>query len=594
MLNPATLTRHAVCVGQTGSGKTGLCVSILEELADAGVPIVALDPKGDLTNLGLVLPTLDAAAFRPWVDATEAARRGTTVDALAASAADAWRAGLAARGLGPEHLAAWKARVEVIVLTPGSDAGRPVDLITSLTRAPVGLDDESLRGWITGVVTSLLGLVDEPADPLTDPAAVLLAHLFGRAFAAGQDLPLDVLLPQVVTPPLDRLGIFPVDDVLPRARRQALALKLNTLLASPAFAAWRTGEPIDLDAWTRPTADGRTPVRVLVLSHLGDAERMFFTSVLLHAVVAWTRRLSGTGQLRALVYLDEAVGFLPPHPKDPPSKGPLITLLKQARAVGVGVMLATQNPVDVDHKALSNAGTWLVGRLQSDNDRERVLDALVSAHGGPTRKQLAARLTQLPARSFVVRGPDGRVTEQRSPHTRCWLRGPLTLRELTPLLPPRDGAPRARVDLPTTLSLPPPTPAGVDVRWLTSDAAAALARLPTPDAGVDWRFAVYARFHARFGSGDAVEDVELHRLLLDGRTQVAFAIDDDDLHDVAPSGGRWPHPPSRYDQRGELDRLREAWRDAVVREERLGDTALRRGDVTLGFFGIVWVPVVAA
>lgn len=508
--DPTDLTRHAVCVGMTGSGKTGLCIGLLESLAGAGVPILALDPKGDLANLALQLPDLLPEDVAPWVDPTVAARRGLTVEALAARTARRWRAGLAARGIDREAHRDWASRVEITVLTPGSEAGVPVDVVTSLTQAPDGLadDPEGLREYVTGCVSALLALVDEPADPLTDPGAILLARVLLDAFEAGEDLPFARLLPRLVDPPFERLGHFGVDQVLPREDRTALALKLNTLVASPAFAAWRQGAPLDVGAWLTPST-GRTPVRVLYLAHLPEPQRRFFVTTLLHAVVAWTRRLPGTAALRALVYFDEVFGYLPPHPKDPPSKEPVLRLMKQARAVGVGVVLATQNPVDVDYKALSNAGTWLVGRLQTPQDRRRVVHGLTQA--GVAEDHLDDRIARLPARTFVWRGLEGGGVV-RSLHVRALLRGPLTRAEVARLVAPyRDAWHEDPTD---ELLVRPLVPDGLAVRWVVEEAIARrepagvglLTRLTVDRDGgrltVDWWVPDVARFP---GSQEAAE-----------------------------------------------------------------------------------------
>jgi hypothetical protein len=430
-LDPAELTRHAVCVGMTGSGKTGLCVGLLESLALQGVPVLALDPKGDLANLALALDPANPAEFEPWVDPAEAARQGRSVAEHAAATARAWGEAQARDGLTPDALQARRSGVEVVVHTPGSTAGVPVDVFTALTRAPEGLDPEGLAEYVTGAVSALLSLVGLAGDPLTDPRAILLARVLGDAFARGEAAPFDVLLPRLVDPPFETLGYFSVDEVLPREERTALALALNNVAASPAFRAWLTGVPLDVGAWLQPGPSGKTPLRVLSLAHLDDRQRSFFVTMVLHAVVAWTRRLPGTGALRALVYFDEVMGYLPPHPKDPPTKAPVLTLLKQARAVGVGVVLCTQNPVDVDYKALSNAGTWFVGRLQTQQDRRRVVDGLVAASGGADPAAVDELLGRLPRRAFVWRTADSPAAQVlRTRQVLCFLRGPLTRAEI--------------------------------------------------------------------------------------------------------------------------------------------------------------------
>jgi hypothetical protein len=583
-LEPRELTRHAVCVGMTGSGKTGLCVGLLESLAMAGVPLLAIDPKGDLANLALALDPARPEDFVPWVDPAEAARQGCTVEALAAATAAAWGQALAADGIGPEVLAARKATVEVIVHTPGSESGVPVDVLTALTRAPEGLtaDPEGLREYVTGAVSALLSLIGLSVDPLTDPRAILLSRVLGDGFAAGESLPFDVLLPRVVDPPFTALGYFPVDEVLPREARTALALALNNLAASPAFRSWLTGVPLDIAAWLAPTPTGRTPLRVLSLAHLDDRQRQFFVTLALHAVVAWTRRLPGTGALRALLYFDEVTGYLPPHPKDPPTKGPVLTLLKQARAVGVGVVLCTQNPVDVDYKALSNAGTWFVGRLQTKQDRQRLVDGLVAAVGGADAGEVDALVARLPPRAFVWRSaeqPAARVLRTRQ--VTSWLRGPLTRPEIGRLgqvwerAAPSDGR----------LASPPPLPPEVPVRWLSSDGHAALGL----EAGPGWAPTLYARLRVTLVVDGARAERVVHRWLR-GDTPDAVALDDAWLERRPPEGGRYAVvPPDLW-----ATRVRRAWvEDALGTEVATGADGQvvrpERRDVEVLGWAVVWV-----
>ncbi|MFN7147016.1 MAG: ATP-binding protein, partial [Myxococcota bacterium] len=351
-VDAASLTTHGVCVGMTGSGKTGLCVGLLEEVAGAGIPIVAIDPKGDLTNLALIEP--------------EAGR------------AEAWRAGQAQWGIGPDEVRRWAGKVAVRVWTPGSDAGLGVNVLAALRRPTGELDDETRRELVLGSVSALLGLVGETADPVRSPAHIVLSRILEEAWARGEDPDLEALLAALVDPPFAKVGIFPTDRFFPPDDRFALAMRLNALIASPAFAAWATGAALDVPALLAPV-DGRTPVNVFTLSHLSEPERHFFVGLLLDRIAAWARGLPGTNELRALVFFDEVWGYLPPHPKDPPAKRPILALMKQARAVGVGTVLATQNPVDLDYKALSNAGTWFVGRLQTRNDRDRVAEGLTAS-----------------------------------------------------------------------------------------------------------------------------------------------------------------------------------------------------------------------
>jgi hypothetical protein len=564
-LPAARLTRHGVCIGMTGSGKTGLCLALLESIADQGVPILAIDPKGDVSNLALVFDALSPERFAPWLEPGRSAR----------AAADAWRQGLAESGLSEVDLRRWRERVDVRVLTPGSESGTPVDVLTALTTAPRHLlgDPEALREYVTGAVSALIGLIGREADPLNDPSAILLARLLGDTFARGEDLPLDRLIPQVVDPPFSTVGYFPVDTFLPRAERLDLARALNAVIASPSFTAWRMGVPLDIAAWLAP-ADGRTPVRILHLAHLDDTQRMFFVTLLLHAAVAWSRRQPGTSELRALLYFDEVMGFLPPHPHNPPSKAGVLTLMKQARSVGFGVMLCTQNPVDVDYKALSNAATWLVGRLQTRQDRARVADAL-----GP---DTAGLLPRLQPRTFLVQG-DGETTLVRSRHTMSLLRGPLTRRELTLLQ-------RSHITGPTA---PPPLPASLTARWLDAEGLTALG-LSRPAAAPVWRPALYGRLRLRLNARGHEESRVIHRLRLgDGAVQ-PVPLEDRWLHRRAPMGGTYPDHP--MPSAPEVARLRERWEAEAVRDETAlhprdgGLVTAGRHDVELLGFVLLWVP----
>ncbi len=381
--DPSDLTTHAVVMGMTGSGKTGLCIAMMEEAALLGVPALLIDPKGDLTNLLLHFPDLAPQDFQPWLDPEMARRAGETVEQASTKAAQAWRDGLAAWGISHERMSALKSAARFAVYTPGSDAGLPVSVLASL--AAPGLDwagnREILTERIASTVTALLALVGfEDIDPLRSREHILLSNIFQSAWSQNRSLDLTELILQIQSPPFDKLGAFPVETFFPAKERMDLALQLNNILAAPTFDLWRLGQPLDVAALLR-APDGRPCHSVFYLAHLSDQERMFFVTLLLSAVETWMRTQPGATSLRALVYMDEIYGFLlPTH--EPPSKGPLLRMLKQARAFGLGLLLATQNPVDVDYKALSNAGTWFVGKLQTDQDKQRLLDGLESAASG--------------------------------------------------------------------------------------------------------------------------------------------------------------------------------------------------------------------
>ncbi len=436
------LVTHALVVGMTGSGKTGLSIALLEEAALDGVPALVIDPKGDMANLLLTFPDLAPADFAPWVDPDEARREGISVDELAVRVADRWRRGLAEWDQDGERIRRLRAGAELAVYTPGSSAGRAVSVLASFAAPPAGAasDPDLLRERVQTTVASLLGLLGRTADPVGSREHILLALLFERAWGEGRDLDLGELIRQVQTPPVERVGVMPLETFYPAADRFALAMALNNLLASPTFAAWLEGEPLDVGGLLH-TADGRPRVAVFSIAHLSDAERMFFVSLLLSQVLGWARAQPGTSSLRAVVCMDEVFGYLPPV-AEPPSKRPLLTLLKQARAFGVGVVLGTQNPVDLDYKGLANIGTWFLGRLQTQRDKDRLLDGLESSASGAglDRGELDKLLSSLDKRVFLLHDVHaGAPTLFRTRWAMSYLAGPLTrdqIRRLTPAAAP--------------------------------------------------------------------------------------------------------------------------------------------------------------
>ncbi|GAB4535938.1 MAG: DUF87 domain-containing protein [Anaerolineales bacterium] len=401
--DPDDLTTHAVVVGMTGSGKTGLCVDLLEEAALQGIPALMIDPKGDITNLLLHFPDLLPADFQPWVNADAARREGKTPEQAAQETADLWRNGLAKWGIGSDRLRALQNAAEFAVYTPGSDAGIPISILASLQAPPIPWEAnrELLREKISGTVIALLGLVGmTDVDPVRSREHILLSNIFEHAWSQGKGLDLGELIIQVQNPPFEKLGVFDVETFYPGKERFELAMLLNNILASPAFQSWIEGQPLDIDALLY-APDGRPRHSVFYIAHLSEAERMFFVTLLYSAVETWMRTQPGTTSLRALVYFDEIFGYLPPT-ANPPSKMLMLRMLKQARAFGVGQVLVTQNPVDVDYKALSNAGTWFIGKLQTDRDRERLLDGLQSAASGMDRGEYDDLIARLGKRVFLL------------------------------------------------------------------------------------------------------------------------------------------------------------------------------------------------
>ncbi|MEJ2448565.1 MAG: type IV secretion system DNA-binding domain-containing protein, partial [Anaerolineales bacterium] len=359
--DPDDLTTHAVCVGMTGSGKTGLCIDLLEEAALQGIPALMIDPKGDITNALLHFPELKPADFEPWVNPDQARREDKTIEQAAADAAALWKNGLADWGIGPERIQALKDAAHFAIFTPGSEAGIPVNILASLKAPEISWDEnrELLVEKISGIVLGLLGLVGlDDIDPVRSKEHILLSNIFQEAWSQGKDLNLTELILQIQTPPFEKLGVLELDAFFPEKDRQQLSIMLNSIMAAPTFQSWLEGEPLDIENLLFGP-DGRPRHSVFYIAHLSDQERMFFVTLLYAAVETWMRKQKGSTTLRALMYFDEIFGYLPPV-KNPPSKTPMLRMLKQARAFGVGQVLVTQNPVDVDYKALSNAGTWFI------------------------------------------------------------------------------------------------------------------------------------------------------------------------------------------------------------------------------------------
>lgn len=481
-LKSEDFTTHGVIVGMTGSGKTGLGVVLIEEVLAAGRPALLIDPKGDLTNLCLTFPGLSPEEFRPWVDEGRAKAAGVAPEAFAAEQATMWRDGLAGWGYGPDQIGELRSSVDFTIYTPGSQSGTPVDIVGSL-QVPDTTDAEIVGDEIDGFVSGLLGLVGIEADPLSSREHILLANLVQHAWSQGTSLDLATLVGMVQQPPLRKLGVFELDQFCPPADRTKLAMKLNGLLASPTFAAWGVGQPLDIQSLLYG-GDGSPRCAIITTAHLSDEERQFVTSMVLSKVVTWMRRQSGTTDLRALLYMDEVMGYLPPT-ANPPTKKPIMTLMKQARAFGVGVVLSTQNPVDVDYKALSNAGTWMIGRLQTDRDKQRLLDGMSAAAGGVDVRAVGDTISGLAKREFVLRRAGKDAPEVFTTRwAMSYLRGPLTRDQITQLTA-SPSASGVIVDADTAdTSAPTATPASPDTADVIGAAVggAATAAMAAPAA----------------------------------------------------------------------------------------------------------------
>ncbi len=482
MYDSRDLTTHAVCIGMTGSGKTGLCIDLLEEAAIDGVPAILIDPKGDITNLLLTFPGLRPEDFKPWVNPDDARRKGQSIDEFSKDQSELWTKGLGQWGQDGKRIERLKQAADFIIYTPGSDAGVPVSILQSFNAPHLdwSTDTEVLRDQIQGTVGALLGLIGIDADPITSREHILLANIFEHFWRNQEDLNLPKLILSIQNPPMRKLGVFDLDTFYPQKERFALSMKLNNLIASPSFQSWLEGQPLDIPGFLA-TPNGKPRHSIFYIAHLSDAERMFFVTMLLNQVITWMRSQPGTNSLRAVIYMDEVFGFFPPV-ANPPSKKPLLTLLKQARAFGVGVVLTTQNPVDLDYKGLTNAGTWFIGRLQTERDKARVLDGLENAStvaGKTLNKQHFSRIISgLGKRVFLLHNVN--EDEPSIFQTRwamSYLRGPLTRTQVKILMedrepdflpilgePSREKAPSISID--SLQNLPPSQLPGINYSYM--------------------------------------------------------------------------------------------------------------------------------
>ncbi len=633
--DPADLTTHAVIVGMTGSGKTGLGIVCLEEVLTGGVPALIIDPKGDMTNLLLGFPALTPADFEPWVDPAEARKAGVSTAELAGTKATQWSEGLASWNLGGTDIETLHTTAGFTVYTPGSSAGIPLDIVGSLANPGLDWDAEAetLREQIQGFASGLLGMIGVDADPMSSREHILICNLVEHAWRNGADLDLATLLAQVQRPPLRKLGVFEVDAFFPEKDRTALAMKLNGLLASPAFAEWVSGAPLDIPGmlWD---GEGRPQAAIVYVAHLSDEECQFVVTLLLSKLVTWMRSQPGTTDLRALVYMDEVFGFVPPT-AEPPAKRPILTLLKQARAYGVGVMLATQNPVDLDYKAMSNAATWFVGRLQTERDKARIVEALRSVDGAGDVASLDRAISALGKRQFLLQSahlPDPVLFTTR--WALSYLAGPLTRQQITRL---RAEAPSATATPETATGpghpvsasfpsqttveadpavdgVPPATPAdeppmpdpgrdlaadetpvmpkvaeGIPVRYLDAGApwAAAIGATSTTAGGpVSWGATVAVRcqltFDDRTAGLDHTEEWETVIPLdagFDPNAAITVDYDDRDLVEDEPPGIRYRIPDSKVATAAFWREARTQLADHLTRERTL--TLLENAELRL-------------
>lgn len=599
------LTTHGVIVGMTGSGKTGLGMCLLEEALLQGIPTLVIDPKGDMGNLLLTFPNLAPGDFRPWINEGEAGRDGVTPDELAASTAELWEGGLAGSGIGKDRIAALRSRSEMTIYTPGSNAGIPLNVIGDLSAPQGDPDEETLREEVDGLVQGLLGLVDIDSDPLSGREHVLLANLVHASWSSGIDLDLAKLLAQVQNPPMRKLGVIELDTFFPPSDRTALAMKLNGLLASPAFAAWSKGVPLDIASMLE-TPDGRPRAAIVSIAHLSDSERQFVVTLLLSKLVTWMRSQPGSPDLRALVYMDEVFGFVPPTAA-PPAKRPILTILKQARAFGVGMVLSTQNPVDLDYKAISNAGTWMIGRLQTERDKARLLEGMRSAGGDADIDTIGDTIGGLGKRKFLLhttRG--GKPVTFGTRWAMSYLPGPLTRDQISTLVDAQRVGPEIAADAPAQ-SQPPTDAPEVSAPSVLADDETAVApevadgvEVAFLDPGAPWADSVgaepggqrlvaglAARVRLLFDDtkGDLRHESEWEAVVsslgadVDGSDFLQVDYDDRDLRRSAPDGAAYVLPDAKIHTKTFFNNAQRALKDHLYRSESL--TLLRNPDLKL-------------
>jgi hypothetical protein len=614
------LTTHAVCLGMTGSGKTGLCITLLEEAALDGVPAIIIDPKGDLANLLLTFPEMRPTDLQPWVNVDDARREGRTLEEHATAVASLWRQGLGEWGLVPQRIADLRDAAEFLIFTPGSNAGLAVNIMHTLKAPQLSWKDEeeTLRDKVQATVSAVLRLVGIAADPVKSREHILLANLFEHAWRAGEDLDLAKLIQRIQDPPLAKLGVFDVNAFFPRKERIDLAVTINSIIAAPSFENWLEGRPLDVDALFH-REDSKPRLSIFYLAHLSDSERMFFVTLLLAQIEAWMRRQPGTTGLRCIVHFDEVFGYFPPHPANPPSKLPLLRLLKQARAYGVGLMLTTQNPVDLDYKGLTNAGTWFIGKLQTERDKARLLEGLegLQSTGGQTsmRAYFDRLISSLGKRVFIMHN-----VHQKAPvvfKTRwalSYLRGPLTKTQVRTLMkakreqlraaplaapapsdqtphaePPgqpakpekaaeHPGLARVAARLPAEVSqyfLEPDTPARRALRFEERRQGILLRPLATHlvyQPGVlGWASLLYedARRHLSHTEERCYWVPPPEDLNWLDWTQGRFALRREDLSDAAPADALFVPPPAALHDAKRWRELEKDWVNFLYREARL-------------------------
>lgn len=606
----ADFTTHGVIVGMTGSGKTGLGMILLEEALLQGIPTLVIDPKGDMGNLLLTFPDLAPGDFRPWINEGEAEREGVTPDELAASTAELWENGLGGSGIGKDRIARLRETADFTIYTPGSNAGVALNVIGDLSAPAAGADAESMREEIDGLVQGLLNLVGIDSDPLSGREHVLLANLIHHAWEAGTDLDLAKLLAQIQDPPMRKLGVIELDTFFPPSDRTALAMKLNGLLASPSFAAWGDGVPLDIGEMLE--GGGKPKAAIVSIAHLSDEERQFAVTLILSKLVTWMRSQPGSPDLRAMVYMDEVFGFVPPTAQ-PPAKRPILTILKQARAFGVGMVLSTQNPVDLDYKAISNAGTWMIGRLQTERDKARLLEGMRAAGGDADIDAIGDTIGGLPKRSFLLHTTRGGApTTFGTRWAMSYLPGPLTRDQIGTLMADQKAvaatsAPAAAATTATPTAPAAAAPVAAPAERELADDESAVApdvadnvQVAFLDPGAPWAAdigavaggrrlepALAARVNLLFDDtkGDLRHEAEWEAIVsplgadVDGDDFRPVDYDDRDLRSSPPEGAVYALPDAKIHTKTFFTTAQRVLKDQLYRNEAL--TLFRNAELKL-------------
>ena len=590
MYEAANLTTHGVIVGMTGSGKTGLGIVLLEECLLQGIPALIIDPKGDMGNLLLAFPEQSAESFRPYVLESDAKKEGRTLDEHAAAVAKQWSEGQAAWEMTADRIRALRDAANFTIYTPGSNTGIPLNIVGDMRRPATDVDAEVLQDEIDGLVSSLLNLIGIESDPLSGREHILLSNLVAYAWNAGANLDLAALVAQVQQPPMRKLGVIDLDTFFPEKDRLGLAMKLNGLIASPAFASWARGVPLDIDALLYTA--GKPNAAIIQVAHLSDQERQFVVTLVLSKLVTWMRQQSGTPDLRVIVYMDEVVGFVPPTAA-PPAKKPILTIFKQARAFGVGMVLATQNPVDIDYKALANAGTWMIGRLQTERDKARLMDGLKDAAGATDMEMIDSTISSLAKREFVLHSAKAnKPIIFTSRWALSYLPGPLSRDQITALMassPLRDqatvaethsgtgasttaAAPAAATLADDETSLAPTIADGITVHHL-DPAAAWAADVGARAGGKRLQAAVVARVKLLFDDerADVREQQEWEAVFfpLGANLDVAEArhvdYDDRDFRSAAPDSATYVLPQAELKSKAYFTKAKSELQDHLYR-----------------------------